>query len=75
MKIIIKGDNKKPWAGFKTKCHACESILELENSDSPKLVSDSRDGDYYELGCPICSKTITLDAQMVRIATSQSSLT
>lgn len=75
MKVINQGECNKPWTGFKAKCRECGSVLKLENSDNPKLIKDFRDGDYYEINCPTCENTLTLNAQMVRNISLQGSLT
>lgn len=47
------GDTK-----FKCTCNGCGTVMEFLKSES-KYVNDPRDGDYYEIQCPVCPRRIT----------------
>ena len=40
---------------YKTKCRHCNTIFSFLKSDAC-LTADQRDGDFYTLKCPVCSK-------------------
>ena len=39
----------------KTKCRHCNTIFSFLKSDA-RLTDDQRDGDFYTIKCPVCSK-------------------
>ena len=40
---------------YKTKCRHCNTIFSFLKSDA-HLTGDQRDGDFYTIKCPVCSK-------------------
>ena len=40
---------------YKTKCRHCNTIFSFLKSDA-HLTVDQRDGDFYTIECPVCSK-------------------
>ena len=40
---------------YKTKCRHCNTIFSFLKSDA-RLTDDQRDGDFYTIKCPVCSK-------------------
>ena len=40
---------------YKTKCRHCNTIFSFLKSDA-HLTEDQRDGDFYTIKCPVCSK-------------------
>jgi RNase P subunit RPR2 len=57
MKIIHRGEVKP--STCRVVCGRCKSELEVSESDG-SYVSDQRDGDYIEVSCPVCNKTMTI---------------
>ncbi len=59
MKVILNAieDNN---ASQKITCNWCGSVLEITPDDLGKVKSDFRDGDYYNVVCPVCKNTIYL---------------
>lgn len=57
MKIIVRGKppESKP---MRMTCSHCATVVELLPSEA-RYVSDQRDGDYYSLKCPVCTREIT----------------
>ncbi|MGJ7500088.1 hypothetical protein ACSFBF_06985 [Variovorax sp. ZT5P49] len=57
MKIISRG--KLPdLQPIQAECGYCHTVVEFTRQEA-RHVSDQRDGDYYSLACPVCSKEIT----------------
>ena len=40
---------------YKTECRHCNTIFSFLKSDA-RLTGDQRDGDFYTIKCPVCSK-------------------
>ena len=40
---------------YKKKCRHCNTIFSFLKSDA-HLTEDQRDGDFYTIKCPVCSK-------------------
>lgn len=40
---------------YKTECRHCNTIFSFLKSDA-HLTGDQRDGDFYTIKCPVCSK-------------------
>ena len=40
---------------YKTECRHCNTIFSFLKSDA-RLTDDQRDGDFYTIKCPVCSK-------------------
>lgn len=57
MKIISQGEDPAKKV-IQAKCSHCGTVVEFEQSEA-KLVSDQREGDFYQIGCPVCHHTIT----------------
>ena len=61
MRIIKHGKDPKVGAHFKTKCRMCKTVFEWHTGEST-LRPDPRDGNYYEVKCPVCGHLCTQDA-------------
>ena len=46
---------------YKTKCRHCNTIFSFLKSDA-RLTEDPRDGDFYTIKCPVCSKDCHISA-------------
>ena len=46
---------------YKTKCRHCNTIFSFLKSDA-RLIDDQRDGNFYTLECPVCSKDCHISA-------------
>lgn len=57
MKIISRGEPPeiKP---VRAECGHCHTVVEFLVVEA-RYVSDQRDGDYYSLKCPVCTREIT----------------
>lgn len=68
MRVVRSGKSKKPRVTRTIECQGCESEIEIQSGDerSLKLVSDWRDGDYYELPCPECKHVNNVDASLFK---------
>lgn len=60
MKIIQKGNLHS--SAIRFECRVCRCVFEAEKTLEARRVSDQRDGDYYECGCPTCSNVCTKQA-------------
>lgn len=43
---------------YETRCNRCKTEFTFQAADARK-VFDQRDGDYWEVGCPVCGHTVT----------------
>jgi len=57
MKIIRHGQ-KPEEKTYEVTCAHCRTVFEFTQGEA-KYRSDQRDGDYLEIPCPVCSKTVT----------------
>ena len=46
---------------YKTECRHCNTIFSFLKSDA-HLTGDQRDGDFYTIKCPVCSKDCHISA-------------
>jgi len=58
MKILKRGDKVERERAFVLTCSACKTEIECTTSEM-RLQPDPRDGDYYEIACPVCDRPIT----------------
>jgi len=59
MKIIERGtDPDKRW--ITTTCVNCLTKFKFKAKEAT-LVHDQRDGDYFEIKCPLCKKSVIKD--------------
>lgn len=60
MKIIKRGKNPGPESQepLTLTCSGCETIIETSHAEMTRQW-DQRDGDYYEIKCPVCDRQIT----------------
>lgn len=59
MRVIKIGVKKsEPDTEIVTTCRECDTQFGFLPSEA-KLVNDNRDGDYYEIFCPVCSIKVT----------------
>lgn len=58
MEIIRRGEDpkKKP---LREKCDNCHTIIRF-TKDEATFRYDQRDGNYYEIKCPVCNSMITI---------------
>ncbi len=57
MKIINRGSDPLA-APIRSTCTRCYTEIEFLPSEA-KHVSDQRDGDFYQIKCPVCPAIIT----------------
>jgi RNase P subunit RPR2 len=69
MKVIKKGKVKSNLTNKKIACSECSCKFKLESEKEAKLVSDRRDGDYYEITCPECGNKGTYAASLFQNST------
>lgn len=53
MKIIKHGCDPKAGEHFKSTCCSCSTKFEWHTGEA-RFVPDYRDGNYYEVKCPVC---------------------
>lgn len=46
---------------YKTECRHCNTIFSFLKSDA-RFTDDPRDGDFYTIKCPVCSKDCHISA-------------
>jgi RNase P subunit RPR2 len=61
MKIIKKGKIPKD-IPYNVSCDDCSTIFEFHAKEA-KYTTDTRDGDYLTIKCPVCKKKIDVAAQ------------
>lgn len=61
MKIISEGVNPT-LQPIRASCNRCRTEIEFLPFEA-KYVSDQRDGDFYQVKCPVCPDTITKAAR------------
>ncbi|GGZ22049.1 hypothetical protein GCM10011273_03580 [Asticcacaulis endophyticus] len=57
MEIISRGQHPEKTV-HKVTCQNCKTIFEFEQHEANHAF-DKRDGNYYEIDCPVCSKKVT----------------
>lgn len=57
MKIIREGTDPAKKA-ISASCNRCRTEIEFLPVEA-KYVSDQRDGDFYQIACPVCNWSIT----------------
>jgi uncharacterized C2H2 Zn-finger protein len=57
VKIIKRGEvpDLKP---IRFECSHCTSVFEATRQEA-RRVSDQRDGDYWDVRCPVCTRQVT----------------
>lgn len=56
---IIKRGAPKAEKPITCTCRGCDSILRFKtDSNDVRLVYDQRDGDYFQLKCPVCGDDV-----------------
>lgn len=55
---VLKLGKRPEYTAHEVACRHCASLLRFWPYDA-KLVRDHRDGDYYEVRCPVCKNTVT----------------
>lgn len=60
MKIIRQGTNPAS-TPLRGECRCCRTLIEFHPMEA-KFVPDQRDGDFYQIDCPTCPSTITVNA-------------
>lgn len=58
MRIIKHGRDPTTGAHYESKCLNCKTVFEWHTGEA-RLKPDARDGDYYEVNCPVCSRLVT----------------
>lgn len=58
IRIIKPGRSAELERVHKIQCRWCTCVFEFQSKDA-NLISDQRDGDYYEINCPDCKKKET----------------
>lgn len=57
MKIIRQGIDPAKQT-VEVECNRCRTVIEFLPIEA-KYVSDQRDGDFYQIDCPVCNHKIT----------------
>lgn len=65
IRIIKHGTPPDCGAIFKTKCLNCRTVFEWDTGEA-QLKPDPRDGDYYEIPCPVCGRACTKQKAALR---------
>ena len=60
MEIIKRGKWQPPTFTAKIECYYCHSILKID-ADDVRWCSDDYEYGGYEVGCPVCGHSISLD--------------
>jgi len=58
MKILSFGNIQVDSQPFALTCNACKTVIETCIGEMTKQW-DQRDGNYYEIKCPVCDRMIT----------------
>lgn len=58
MRIIKHGRDPKAGSFYKTTCLSCRTKFEWHTGEAT-IVPDLRDGDYYDVVCPVCGRHCT----------------
>lgn len=58
MKILSRGNVAVDQRPFTLTCNACKTVIETCLGEMSEQW-DQRDGDYYEIKCPVCGRMIT----------------
>lgn len=45
---------------YQADCYGCKTLFTFAGVDA-KFHSDQRDGDYYEIKCPVCNEPVTVN--------------
>lgn len=60
MKIIKQGQDPQA-TPLRATCTRCHTQIEFHPIEA-KYIADQRDGDFYQIACPVCPATITANA-------------
>jgi deoxyribodipyrimidine photolyase-like uncharacterized protein len=60
---IIKAGTKPKDRKHKTTCGHCRTTFEFLEGEA-KLINDFRDGDYFDVECPYCHMSVTVDVTL-----------
>jgi uncharacterized protein with PIN domain len=60
---IIKRGTDPREQPINTTCSRCKTEFSFHEADA-KRVTDQRDGDYFDLPCPVCGKSCTVSLQI-----------
>ena len=58
MRIIKHGKDPLSAKPHRVKCRNCKTVFEFTASEAV-VRPDWRDGDYYEIACPVCKRAVT----------------
>ena len=58
MRIISYGKDPATGTDYKIKCNNCRTVFEFHSGEAITR-PDPRDGDYYEVQCPVCKRLCT----------------
>lgn len=56
---IIKRGRLPEDIEYNVDCYRCKTEFTFAGADA-RFYSDQRDGDYYQIDCPVCCKPITV---------------
>ena len=65
MRIIKRGRDPSAGEIHRSKCLWCKTEFEWETSEA-RIVQDPRDGNYYEIACPVCRRIHTKAIERLR---------
>lgn len=58
MEIIRKGVASESKT-YRVSCDNCDTLFKFQQLEA-NWVTDNRDGDYLEVDCPVCGKSVTV---------------
>jgi len=62
---IIRQGQRPEDRRIETTCTRCKTVFAFQAHEA-RLVPDQRDGDFYQLPCPICSSPVSVAATVGR---------
>ena len=65
MRIIEHGRDPSAGEIHRSKCLWCKTVFEWETNEA-RIVQDPRDGNYYEIACPVCRRLRTKAIEPLR---------
>ena len=65
MRIIKHGRDPSAGETHRSECRWCKTVFEWETIEA-RTVPDQRDGDYYEIACPVCKRLHTKAKEPMR---------
>ena len=61
MRIVSQPEHTKDPEPLLVTCPSCTSVLEIEKKDCHR--THPSNGDYFQVGCPVCNVAITISTK------------